>query len=112
MKLPAIFRSVLFAALAVAVSAAPVMADDDSFTLHNHTGRTMKSLYVAPTSQTDSWGSDILNQNIADGGDVKVTFPRDATECNWDVRGEFSDGTYAEVRNVDFCTVDEVTFTP
>jgi hypothetical protein len=34
------------------------------------------------------------------------------TECNWDVRGEFDDGTYAEVKNVDFCTVNEVTFNP
>jgi hypothetical protein len=114
MKFPAIFRGVMIAALAALVCAAPVFADDsnDSFTLHNRTGRTMKALFVAPTSQTDSWGSDILNEDIADGNDVKVSFPRSSSECQWDVRGEFEDGTYAEVREVDMCTVWDVTFNP
>jgi hypothetical protein len=103
-----IVRSLLVAALAIVVSTAPVLADD-SFTLHNHTGRTMKALFVAP-SDSDSWGPDILNQNVADGADVKVSWTHGETACNWDVRGEFEDGTYAEVKNVDFCTVDDVTF--
>lgn len=105
-----IARSLLIAILAIVVSAAPVLADD-SFTLYNHTGRTMKSLYVA-ASDTDSWGPDILNQEVADGSSVKVSWTHGETACNWDVRGEFDDGTYAEVKNVDFCTVTEVTFNP
>lgn len=105
-----IVRSFLIAALAVVVSAAPVLADD-SFTLHNHTGRSMKSLYVAQ-SDSDSWGPDILNAEVANNANVKVSWVRGETACNWDVRGEFDDGTYAEVKNVDFCTVSEVTFNP
>jgi hypothetical protein len=110
MRISGIFRSILIAAIAVGLSAAPVMASGDYFMLHNHTGRSMKALYVAPTS-SDSWGSDILNADAPDGSDVKVTWSRNADDtCYWDVRGEFEDNTYAEVKNVDFCTVDDVTF--
>jgi hypothetical protein len=105
-----IFRSLLIAALAIVLSVAPALADD-SFTLHNHTGRSMKALYVSQ-SDSDSWGSDILNGSVADGADVKVSWVRGETACNWDVRGEFDDGTYAEVKNVDFCSVTEVTLNP
>ncbi|HTA37656.1 MAG TPA: hypothetical protein VK760_01200 [Candidatus Acidoferrales bacterium] len=105
-----IFRSLLIAALAIVISVAPALADD-SFVLHNHTGRAMKALYVAQSS-TDSWGPDILNGTVGNGEDVKVSWTHGETECNWDVRGEFEDGTYAEVTNVDFCTVNDVTFNP
>ena len=109
MKPSTIFRSLLIAALAIVICAAPALSDD-SFVLHNRTGRTMKALYVAE-SASDKWGPDILNQDIANDQDVKVSWTHGETECNWDVRGEFEDGTYAEVKNVDFCTVNEVTFT-
>jgi hypothetical protein len=105
-----IFQSFLIAALAVVISVAPAYADD-SFTLHNNTGRTMKALFVSATS-TDDWGPDILSGSVDSGADVKVSWTHGETECNWDVRGEFEDGTYAEVKDVDFCTVNEVTFTP
>jgi hypothetical protein len=105
-----VIQGFLIAALAIVMSVAPAYADD-SFTLHNNTGRTMKALYVAASS-TDNWGSDILNGEAATGTDVKVSWTHGETECKWDVRGEFEDGTYAEVRDVDFCTVNEVTFTP
>jgi hypothetical protein len=104
------YRTFLIAALAIVMCAAPVLADD-SFTLHNHTGRAMKALYVAPSS-SDNWGPDILGEEVADGQDVKVSWTHGETECNWDVRGEFDDGTYAEVKDVDFCTVNDVTFNP
>ncbi len=110
MKIQSVVRTVLIAALALVITFAPAYADD-SFTLHNHTGRTMHKLYVAQ-SDSDKWGPDILTADVPDGEDVKVSWTHGETECNWDVRGEFEDGTYAEVKNVDFCTVDEVTFTP
>jgi hypothetical protein len=110
MKNGPIFRSLLVAALAIVMCTAPVLADD-SFVLHNHTGRSMKALYVS-ASDTDSWGSDILGQEVPDNADVKVSWTHGETACNWDVRGEFDDGTYAEVKNVDFCTVNDVTFNP
>src|SRR5271155_2329986 len=109
MRHQAILRGLLIALLAIVITAAPILADD-SFTLHNRTGRTMTSLYVAQ-SDSDKWGPDILTGSIENGNDVKVSWTHGETECNWDVRGEFEDGTYAEVKDVDFCTVNEVTFT-
>jgi hypothetical protein len=94
--------------VAVATCAAPAIADD-SFTLHNDIARPMRALYVAPSS-SDNWGPNILDGVVAAGKDVKVSWTHGETECNWDVRGEFDDGSYAEVKDVDFCTVDEVTF--
>lgn len=110
MNVRAILRGALIATVAFLICV-PAYADDDSFTLHNRTGRTMVALYVGPTTD-DSWGSNILSGDAADGTDVKVTWSRNAPDvCEWDVRGEFEDGSYAEVRDVDFCKVDEVTFT-
>ena len=53
-------------------------------------------------------GADVL----ADGASVDIKFDRSEDQCKWDVRGEFEDGAYAEVRDVDFCTVSTVNFNP
>lgn len=114
MQILAPFRKMFLVALAAAMFlvAIPALAADQDFTLHNHTGRTMKALFVSEVG-SDDWGSDILGQDtIEDGGDVSVKFDRGEDKCKWDVRGEFEDGSYAEVRDVDFCSVSEVTFTP
>lgn len=71
----------------------------------------MTALYVSPSSK-DSWGPNVLNGTIPAGQDGTFTWSKDASdECNWDVRGEFADGSHAEVRDVDFCKVDAVSFT-
>jgi hypothetical protein len=105
-----IFRKILMVGLVAALCAAPAMAADQDFTLHNNTGRVMKALFVAPTS-TDTWGSDILGEDtLAAGADLAIKFDRNESECKWDVRAEFEDGSYGEVRDVDFCSVTDVTF--
>jgi hypothetical protein len=107
-----ILRKVLMVAIVAAFCAAPAMAADQDFTLHNSTGKIMKALFVAPTS-TDSWGSDILGADVLDSGaDLSIKFDRNESECKWDVRAEFEDGSYGEVRDVDFCSVTDVTFNP
>ena len=104
--------AMVVAAAAMLLWAIPAFAADQDFTLHNKTGRTMKALFVSP-SDKDSWGPDILGEDtLADGADVSIKFDRNEDECKWDVRGEFEDGTYAEVRDVDFCTVTDVNFNP
>jgi hypothetical protein len=106
-------RKALLVAVAVALcSALPAKAADQDFTLNNRTGHTLKALFVSPVGQ-DSWGSDILGQDVLENGEsVDVKFDRGEDQCNWDVRGEFEDGSYAEVRDVDFCTVSVVNFNP
>ena len=106
-------RKAVVVAIAVSLFAAlPAKAADQDFTLNNHTGRIMKALFVSPVGQ-DSWGSDIMGSDVlADGASVDVKFERNEDQCNWDVRGEFEDGAFAEVRDVDFCTVSVVNFNP
>jgi hypothetical protein len=100
----------LLASLAIILSSAIAYADDDSFTLHNKTSRTMTALYVGPTTD-DNWGPNILSGSASSGSDVTVTWTKSAPDvCEWDVKGVFDDGSSAEVRNVDFCKVSEVTF--
>jgi hypothetical protein len=106
-------KKALLLAVAVAMcTALPARAADQDFTLNNHTGKIMKALFVSPVG-TDSWGSDIMGSDVlADGASVDVKFDRSEDQCKWDVRGEFEDGAFAEVRDVDFCTVSTVDFTP
>jgi hypothetical protein len=109
MKLSRIFQSALIAVMAITMCAAPASAD--SFALHNKTSHEMTALYVSP-SDKDSWGDNVLGGTIPAGDDGTFTWSKNADDvCNWDVRGEFADGSSAEVKDVDFCTVTEVTFT-
>jgi len=105
-------RKALLGATAAAMLsfAIPAMAADQDFTLHNHSGHEIKALYVSPTSE-DHWGPNILGESVADGGEVAVKFDREETECKWDVRVEFEDGTDGEVHDVDFCSVADVDVT-
>lgn len=103
------FGTAMLSAAAMLVCLTPAYADD-SFTLHNKTSHTMVALYIGPTSD-DNWGPNILSGTAGAGSDVTVTWTKSAPDvCEWDVRGEYDDGTYAEVRDVDFCKVTDVTF--
>ena len=109
MKTASLVRPFLIAALAIAICVAPALAD--SFALHNKTSHEMTELYVSPTSK-DTWGPNVLDGTIPAGQDGTFTWSKNASdECNWDVKGVFADGSHAEVDNVDFCTVNSVTFT-
>jgi hypothetical protein len=103
-------RAALLAVVTALVWIAPAQADDESFTLHNKSSHTMVALYVGPTTD-DNWGPNILSGKAGPGEDVTVTWTKSAPDvCEWDVRGEYADGATAEVRNVDFCKVTDVTF--
>ncbi len=108
MKTPSIVRTFTLLALAVAVCVAPALAD--SFTLHNKATEKIVALFVSPSSRIN-WGHNVLHGTVPAGHSGTFTWSKNAPdECDWDVRAEYADGTYAEVRNVDFCKVDDVTF--
>lgn len=100
--------------IAAAVSlfaAAPALAADRDFTLHNHTRHIIKSLSVSPSGE-DRWSEDILGQDILDDHtDLVVKFPREDGACKWDVRVVFRNGTTAQVSNVDLCAAGDVVIT-
>jgi hypothetical protein len=107
-------RRLLAVAAMVAAVAAPALASNLNFTLNNKTSHTLVHLYVAPHSQ-DHWGPDILGKDtLESGAETAITFDRDASEdqeCQWDIRGTFSDGGEARKDNVDLCTIGTFDFT-
>lgn len=108
----AIRRTVFAAAAMLALCAAPAFAAQQDFTLHNKSGHEIKSLYVSPSSE-DKWGPDILGQDtLAAGSDLKIEFDRNESECKWDVKVEFNDGSSAEEHDIDFCSVADVDVNP
>lgn len=104
-------RAAVLTSAMLALGVSPAFGTDQNFTLHNHTERTIKSLYVSPTGARQ-WSDDILGQDILDDHtDLLVKFDRGSSQCDWDVRVAFKDGTTEQVSDVDFCAVSDVTFT-
>jgi hypothetical protein len=82
-----------------------------NFTVVNNTGHTVVTLNVS-ASNTDSWGPDILGRDtLGNGESAQITFPRNTSQCNWDIKATYDDGTNTDMRNVDLCTVATVTLT-
>ena len=83
-----------------------------NFTVVNHTGHTVMTLNVSPNN-SDEWGPDILGRAVlANGESAPITFPRTETQCSWDIKATYDDGTNTDMRAVDLCTVATVTLTP
>ena len=97
-------------------AAAPATASagqaQQNFTVVNHTGHTVMTLNVSPNN-SDEWGPDILGRAVlANGESAPITFPRTETQCSWDIKATYDDGTNTDMRAVDLCTVATVTLTP
>ena len=83
-----------------------------NFTVVNNTGHTVVTLNVSASNQ-DSWGPDILGRDVLPNGQsAQITFPRNTSQCSWDIKATYDDGTNTDMRNVDLCTVATVTLTP
>jgi hypothetical protein len=82
-----------------------------NFTVVNNTGHTVMRLNVS-ASNDNSWGPDILGRGtLGNGESAEVTFPHDTSQCMWDIRATYDDGTNTEMRGVNLCTVATVTLT-
>ena len=82
-----------------------------NFTVVNNTGHTVVTLNVS-ASNTDSWGPDILGRDVLPNGQsAQITFPHGESQCMWDIKATYDDGTNTDMRNVDLCTVATVTLT-
>ena len=104
----------LVAAAVVTLSAASIAKAEGAaqdFTLHNATGASLSHLYISPASE-DKWGDDIMPDGkvLPDGNEVGVHFNPENDVCKYDIRAEFEDGKYGELREVDLCSTTDVTF--
>ena len=103
--LKTIATTALIGALLLAPAA---MAQEQNFTVVNHTGYVVVMLHVSPADQ-DRWGPDILGAEVlANNETAEVSFaPQDDT-CLWDIRVTYDDGAANDLRQVNLCEVSTV----
>lgn len=91
------------------IGAAPSAARglDPSFRLNNASGRTIREVYVS-ASTDNAWGGDRLGQHVLPHGQqLIVRLPHG--QCVNDVRVVYMDGQAQEQRQVDTCSLIDLT---
>lgn len=61
------------------------------FTLINATGYDIESIQISPASEKE-WGDNILEDVLADGDGVDISFHPEADAAKWDMQITWSDG--------------------
>ena len=87
-------------------------ADRRDFYVYNKGTEPIYYLHVSHISE-DKWGSDIMAEDevLMPDERVKVTFPDDGSDlCYYDVQAVYKDGHKREQRDIDLCTVSEISF--
>ncbi|SMY08181.1 hypothetical protein [Flavimaricola marinus] len=92
------------AVIAAAVLAAPALAQStESIRVNNRSGMTLYSLHASPTTNS-SWENDLLGSRVLNNGQYFDLTIRNVTNCNYDVRMEFTNGQVLTDR-VNVCSV-------
>ncbi len=98
------------AALLFAASTSFAFAEDVKFTLDNQSDYTIDEFYASPAN-TDSWGEDILGQDVLEGGGSgTVTIADSSDQCVYDLKAVDEDGVEHELTDLDICARPNVTF--
>ncbi|MFS8119801.1 MAG: hypothetical protein ACMG55_15135 [Microcoleus sp.] len=99
----------------LALTAASVFAERVKIAVINNSGKTMTALYSGSADET-TWGENLLDGPLADRGTFSFDWdsadyegPR-ATDCVFDVRADYSDGTYTDLRDINFCKESSINF--
>lgn len=82
---------------------------DPSFALVNRSNRTINEAYVSPSRDTN-WGPDRLGANtvLPSGRRFRIELPQG--QCQWDVAVVYDDGREEAKRNLNLCSLAEVSF--
>jgi hypothetical protein len=98
------------AALIFAASTGFANAEAVKFTLDNQSGFNIDEFYASPAN-TDSWGEDILGQDVLEGGTSgTVTIADGSDQCVYDLKAVDEDGVEHELTDLDICKNPTVTF--
>jgi hypothetical protein len=98
----------LVMALAVAGSVS-LLAGDQDFVLVNKTGLTIDELYVSPTTVND-WEEDVLGVDVLEDGEkAEISFDREETACDWDLKIVDEDGDEVVWKKINLCKASEIT---
>jgi hypothetical protein len=100
----------ILATLALTTVAMPALAEDLLFDLINNSSVTLQEMYASPVGD-DSWGEDILGQDVLNSGEVATVTIADGEEvCEYDLR--FVADTGAELSgSADLCAMGSFTLT-
>lgn len=90
----------------LSLNAKSALAEDLTFSLTNGTEMSLQEFYTSP-SDVNNWEEDVLGSGtLESGGTDQVTIADGRTQCVYDIRGVFDDGTTVEHQAVDFCELD------
>jgi hypothetical protein len=79
------------------------------FTLVNATGYDIEAIQVSPAS-AKNWGDNILEEVVADGDSVDISFHPEATAKKWDLQITWSDGgEQVYWYNLDLSAISKIT---
>ena len=70
------------------------------------------SMYVAPESDSKSWGSELFGGRVLpSGNEVEIVFSKSNQECKYAVAFKDESGSEYEIHDVDLCTVTTLKLT-
>ena len=102
-------RTVLSLALAAAFSSAAYAQCDTRFQVVNGTDQAVREIYVS-SSQTQSWGNDLLGANVLPPGQTFLVTPSAAGL--YDIKVVMMNDQSQELRQVNVCQISSVAVTP
>lgn len=107
-------KTLIVAAVAVAAMAAPALAEDWDFVLINSTGKLIKTVEISPAGAA-KWQANKVEEDMAKSDGIKVGarmtlhFDKPESQCRFDVKGTFDDGSSAVWSNINVCDNAYVT---
>ncbi|GAA0576961.1 hypothetical protein [Caenispirillum bisanense] len=94
---------------ATLLAAAPAVAQDLVFDLHNRSSVVLLELYVSPAHQ-NTWGADILGVDVLRPGEsAAVTIADGETTCVYDMGFKGENGEELVEEGIDLCSLGSYT---
>jgi hypothetical protein len=82
--------------------------DRRDFWVYNNNELEITRLYVS-SAKSGKWGRNILNSDIVSGSYSTIKFNNNGSQCTYDVKAVYSDGTY-DMGRTNLCETYEITF--
>ena len=96
------------------MAAAPAYADPWDFVLINDAGKTIKTVEVSPAG-ANSWVANTADPDMKHADSIKVAgrttihFEKNGSQCKFDIKATFEDGSSAVWSGVNVCDNSFVT---
>lgn len=99
---------------AVMATAAPAVAEDWDFMLTNGSGKSIKTIELAPAGTTDFKPQTVDPETRRDpvikaGAKTTVRFDKAASQCRYDLKATFEDGTTQIWAGANICDNSYIT---